>query len=288
MIELIRQNKFQELKEKIENRENSFQIYKYLGDVLNKIKVEIDGKSFNAQKYQEEFFEGLEIFKALNKSEIPKDDFKEYTNILVQLAFKTGGFIKLMANTALKNGVYLSDISDTYKVHPELRSKFQEFIDLLKEKNDTISIANVAGAKAQITTSIGNLLEKQDIGNDVLQSADSYANIGHTKQAIQMYREILKDFESESVKNSSGLFPEISQVDTRPEAEIEIYEKAKNQYEKLSGEKIPEVKRVQVKTNKQAKKLVQEVHKKERKIITAQESRKIGVLNKLKNLFKIN
>lgn len=288
MIELIRQNKFQELKEKIEVRENSFQIYKYLGDVLNKIKVEIDGKSFNAQIYQEEFLEGLEIFKALNKSEIPEDDSKNFSNILVQLAFKTGGFIKLMANTALKNGVYLSDISDTYKVHPELRSKFQEFIDLLNEKNDAISVANVAGAKAQITSSIGNLLEKQDIGNDVLQSADSYANIGHTKQAIQMYKEILKDFESESVKNSSGLFPEISQVDTRPEEEIEIYEKAKKQYEKLSGEKLPEVKRVHVNTNKQAKKLVQGVSRKEQEFRTEKNNKKKGLFDKLKNLFKSN
>jgi tetratricopeptide (TPR) repeat protein len=264
MIELIKQNKFQELKEKIETTENSFQIHKFLGDVLNKTKVEIDGESFNAQKIQEEFFEGLEIFKALNKSDIPKDDFKEYSNILVQLAFKTGGFTKLMAHTAMKNGVHLSDISDTYKVHPELRERFQEFINLLKEKNDVKSLANVAAAKAQITTSIGNLLQKKDIGIDMLQFADSYANAGQSEQAIQIYKGILNDFES--VKNSSGLFLEISQVDTRSEAEIEIFEKAKTQYEKLSGEKLLEVKRVHVNKNEQAKKLVQEVHKKEQEI----------------------
>ncbi|WP_299768175.1 hypothetical protein [uncultured Dokdonia sp.] len=286
MIELIQQNKFQELKEKIETAENSFQIHKFLGDVLNQTKVEIDGESFNAQKFQEEFFEGLEIFKALNMSNIPKNDFKEYSNILVQLAFKTGGFTKLMANTAMKNGVFLSDISDTYKVHPELRERFQEFINLLKEKNDVKSLANVAAAKAQITTSIGNLLEKKDIGIDMLQFADSYANVGQSEQAIQIYKGILNDFESESVKNSSGLFPEISQVDTRPEAEIEIFEKAKTQYEKLSGEKLPEVKRVHVNKNEQAKKLMQEVHKKEQEIRNEQVNKKAGFFDKLKNIFK--
>jgi len=288
MIELIKLNKFQELKEKIETSENSFQIHKFLGDVLNKTKIEIDGESFNAQKYQEEFFEGLKIFKALNESNIPKEEFIEYSNILVHLAFNTGGFTKLMANTAMKNGVHLSDISDTYKVHPELRERFQEFINLLKEKNEFKSIANVASAKAQITTSIGNLLKKEDIGQDMLQFADAYVNVGQTDNAIQIYRGILNDFESESVKNSSGLFPEISQVDTRPENEIEVFNKAKLQYEKLSAEKLPEVKRVHVNTNEQAKKLVQEVSKKEEEIRNEQRNTKIGFFDKLKNIFKNN
>lgn len=287
MIELIKQNKFEELKQKLSDSESSFDIHKFLADVLNGKKVEIDGESFNAEKYQEEYFEGLDVYKALNNSDLDKDKFQEYSNILVQLAFKTGGFTRLMADTAMRNGVHLSDI-DTYKVHSDLRAKFQEFIDLLKEKNDIKSIANVSASKAQITTSIGNLLKKEDIGIDMIQFADSYVDVGQTQQAIQIYKGIMNDFESESVRNSSGLFPEISQVDTRPKAEIEIFEKAKEQYERLSGEKIPEVNRVHIDNDEQARKLVEEVHKKEKEIISERKNNEQGFFGKLKNLFKKN
>lgn len=287
MIELIEQNKFEELKEKVQNSDSSFDIYKFLVDVLSQNKVEVDGESFNAEKYQDEFFEGLNIYKALNNSEISETEFNEYSNILVQLAFKTAGFTRLMADTATRNGVHLSDI-DSYRVHSDLRAKFQEFIDLLKEKKDVESIANVAAAKAQITTSIGNLLKKEDIGIDMLQFAKSYANVGQTEQAIQIYKGIMNDFESESVKNSSRLFPEISQIDTRPKVEIEIFEKAKEQYEMLSGDKVREVKRVHIDNDEQARKLVEEVHKKEKEIINGKKSNEQGFLRKLKNLFKKN
>ncbi len=288
MIELIKENKFQELKDNIQNSESSFKIHKFLGDVLNKTDVVIDGGSFNAQKFQEEFSEGLKIYKALNLSEIPNEEFKAYSNILVELAFKTGSFIKVLADTALRNGGHLSDIPDKYKVDPNLRDQFQEFIDLLKEKADFNSVANIASAKFLITTSIGNLLKKEEIGQDMLQFAESYANVGQSEKAIQIYKAILNDFESESVKKSSGLFPEISQIDTRNETEKIIFEKAKFQYEKLSGHKLPEVKRVHVDNNEQAKKLVEEVHKKEKEIENKQVIKTIGFFGKLKRLWKNN
>ncbi|WP_124979458.1 hypothetical protein [Nonlabens xiamenensis] len=190
-----------------------------------------------------------------------------------------------MADTAMRNGVYLSDI-DIYKVHSDLRAKFQEFIDLLKEKNDLKSIANISASKAQITTSIGNLLKKEDIGKDLLQFAESYANVGQTQQAIQIYQGMLSDFECESVKNSSGLFPEMTQVDTRTKAEIEIFKKAKEQYELLSGLKVPEVKRVHRDDDEQPGKLVNEVHNKEKEMTKERKSNESGFLGKLKKVFK--
>jgi MoxR-like ATPase len=258
--------KLEEIKQKISDPKSSFDIHKFLNDVLNGKKIEIDGESFNAEKYQDEFFEGLDIYKKLSESKINKEQFQEYSNILVQLAFKTGGFIKLMANNATKNGVYLSDI-ETYKVNPNLRAKFQEFINLLKENSEIKSIANVSASKAQITTSIGNLLKKEDIGNDMLQFAESYVNVGQTQQAIQIYKGIMNDFEADSVKNSSGLFPEINQVDTRSKSEIEIFEKAKKQYQQLSEKKAPEANLVHVDNNEQAKKLAEEVYIKEQEIM---------------------
>ncbi|MFK7747473.1 MAG: hypothetical protein AB8B65_03710 [Kordia sp.] len=285
MIHLIEENKFQELKEKIQNNENALDVYTFLVDILNQKKVEIDGESFNSEKYQEEFFEGLKIYKALKTAKISSDEFTAYSDVLVRLAFKTAGFIRLLANTAMKNGVYLSEMPETYQVAPNLREGFQEFIDLLKTAGDLKSVANISAAKAQITTSIANLLQKEDIGYDMLQFAAAYVNIEQTEHAIQIYQGIINDFEAESIKNSSGLFPEINQIDTRSQGEIDIYKKAKAQFETLSNEKLPEVPKVHIRESEAVKKLVEEVHKKEQEILKDTKQQEAGFLSKLKSFF---
>lgn len=45
----------------------------------------------------------------------------------------------------------------------------------------------------------------------------------------------MDDFECESAKLSSGLFPAVLQIDDRSESEVKIYEKAKNSLERLMG-----------------------------------------------------
>ncbi|MNY09759.1 hypothetical protein D3C86_1426950 [compost metagenome] len=159
----------------------------------------------------------------------------------------------------MNKGVYLSDIEELYKVKPEIREKLQTFIDILTKRNDEYkAIANIAAAKAQVSNSIGNLLEKFEIGEDMLQFAQSYEQVGQTQLATKIYQGIMNDFECESVKNSSGLFTEISQIDTRPKEEIEIFEKAKVNFEILTGEKVPEIKRVHIDDSANAKKIVEE------------------------------
>lgn len=253
MIQLIKENKFEELKQSLKNS-SDFQIHKFLLEVLENNKIEIDGESFNSKKFQEEFIEGLEIYSVLEKSNIDELQLKAYSNILVELAFKMSGFIQLMANTAMNKGVYLSDMGETYKVKPEIREKLQSFIDVLKKRADEDkAIANVAAAKAQVSNSIRNLLEKFEIGEDMLQFAQSYVQVGETQLASKIYQGIMNDFECESVRNSSGLFPEISQIDTRPKEEIAIFEKAKEKWEKLTGEKIAEIKKVPIDDSELAK-----------------------------------
>jgi hypothetical protein len=281
MIDLIEVNKFQELKEKLQVTENQFGIHNFLLAVLKDEAIEIDGESFKADFFQEEFLEGLKIYKALDTSSIPEAQFEAYSNVLVQLAFKMGGFIQLMANTAMEKGMFLSEIEDAYKVHDTIREKIQEFIDLLKSKDDIKAVANVSAAKTQITTSLQNLLQKEDIGWDMLQFAESYVNAGHTEFAIQIYQGILNDFESESVKLSSGLFPEINHVDTRPKTEIEIYNSAKAAFTKLSNEAIPEATHI---TPEAAKNLVAAVKQAEQELRQEKESN--GFLSKLKRFFK--
>lgn len=89
-------------------------------------------------------------------------ELKEYANILVQLAFKMGGYIRLMAKNAMDN--------------LEIRDGLQHFINMLKNKGDeNKSIANLAVAKVQISHAVPNLLQKYQIGEDMLQFAESFS-----------------------------------------------------------------------------------------------------------------
>jgi hypothetical protein len=126
MTHLIEENKFEELNEALINS-TEFKIHSYLLDVLNNKMVEIDGESFSAERYQEEFLEGLQIFEALIKSNIDKIKLDSFLNILVELAFKMGDFIHLMSQTAMNKGVYLSDIEELYQVNPIIRNRLQDF-----------------------------------------------------------------------------------------------------------------------------------------------------------------
>ncbi len=285
MTNLIKENNFEELKKVLINS-NEFQIHNFLLDVLNNKTVEIDAESFSAEKYQEEFLEGLSIFESLKESKIDKTQLINFANILVELSFKMGGFIQLMSQSAMNKGVHLSDLGDLYKVNPIIRQRLQDFIDNLKKsENQDKSIANLSATKAQISNSIGNLLEKYEIGEDMLQFAQSYENVEQTEMATRIYQGIMNDFESESVKSSSGLFPEISYVDERPENEIKIYENAKKSFERLTGQTISEPKRVHINDSKKPEEMVVEV---ERYINKNEIESESGFLNKLKRLFKKN
>ncbi|WP_163410007.1 hypothetical protein [Flavobacterium ajazii] len=238
MIELIIENKFDKLKEYLKDSKD-FQIHKFLLEVLEgNEKIEIDGESFDAVKFQEEFLEGLRIYLTLQKSNLNDFQFKAYSSVLVELTFKMCGFIRLMADKAMENGVYLSDLEDVYKVNPVIRQELQVFIDVLKSKNESNSVANVAAGKAQVTNSIQNLLEKFEIGEDMLQFAESYEKVGQIEFAADIYKGIINDFECDSVKFSSGIFPEISHIDTRSQKEIDVFEKAKLNLVRIIGENV--------------------------------------------------
>jgi len=259
MIDLIKQNKFEDLKEFLKNSDN-FKIHQYLFEILNGNTVEVDSETFDADKYQEEFLEGFEIYKALETSNIEKEELKKFSNLLVELTFKMGGFIQLMADNAMNKGVHLTDLAHIYPINLEIRTQLQEFIDRLKNKPDEEkSVANLAATKAQISNSVGNVLEKHEIGDDMLQFAEHYEKAGQIEMAIRIYMGIMNDFECDSVKSSSGLFPEIAQADDRPEAEIDIFNKAKINYERLTDHEIEEPKRIRVTENAATQDLVETV-----------------------------
>jgi len=266
MKHFIVSNKFDELKKALESSDSSLRIHQLLLRILNNEIVNEAEYGFEANVYQEEFSEGFDLYKALNKSTISPTHLQEFKAALIFLTFKMGGFIKLMADTAMRKGVYLSQIENVYKVNPTIRNDLQSFIELLNQTNDKKAISNVAAAKAQISLSIGNLLSKPEIGQDMLQFAAGYADIGLKVEAVQIYKNILNDFESESVKLSSGLFPEITYADTRSPEEIEVFEIAKNRFEALTGANLPEIKRAHVSVDVNAKKIVDHVQSHEQQV----------------------
>jgi hypothetical protein len=284
MKQLIQQNKFDELKYALQNSDSGLRIHALLLQILNGNNLKETDYGFEANVYQEEFLEGFNLYKVLNGSAIPKTQLQEYKIALTFLVFKMGGFVKLLADKTMQQGVYLSQVENVFKVNTSLRSELQAFIDLLKETNDVHAIANISAAKAQISLSIGDLLKKHEIGQDMLQFARSYEDAGLKDEAIRIYKNILSDFECESVKLSGNLFSEIAHVDTRTNEEIEVFEAAKDRFEIITGNNLPEIKRVKPGDDVNAQKLVEERNKQE--IPPKDESYNNGFWGRLKGLFR--
>ncbi|UHO38852.1 hypothetical protein H5J24_01285 [Chryseobacterium capnotolerans] len=256
LIELIRQNKLAEFKQALKELEE-LQIHEYLYEILDNNPVEINEESFSPYGYQIEFLEGLQLYKALEKSEISSDHLKQYSNLLVHLAFFMSAHIQNLAHEAMSQNTYLTDLNHIYrfKIYPEIREGIQELINLLKDRSgEEKSIANLAAAKAKISNSIDNILEKYQIGEDILQFAEAFEKVGETETAVKIHQGIMNDFECESVKLSSGIIPEMTHVDDRPEAEIEIFNKAKINFERLTGQKVQEPNRIHITESRQTEK----------------------------------
>lgn len=257
MIELIQQNRFAEFKQALKDL-RELQIHEYLYEILDNNPVEIDEESFSPYGYQIEFLEGLQLYKALEKSEISSDHLKQYSNLLVHLAFFMSSHIQNLAHEAMSQNTYLTDLGHVYrfKIYPEIREGIQELIHLLKEKSgEEKSIANLAASKAKVSNSIDNILEKYQIGEDMLQFAEAFEKAGETETAVKIHQGIMNDFECESAKLTSGMIPEMTHVDDRPEAEIKIFNKAKINFERLTGQKVQEPNRIHVKERHQAEKM---------------------------------
>ena len=94
----------------------------------------------------------------------------------------------------------------------------------------------LSAIKAQLSGSLLQLgwIEKKDFGMDMLQYAESYENVRLKDQAMNIYKAIINDFESQSRNLSSGLFPEIQHVDDPTDEELEIITKAKDALDRLS------------------------------------------------------
>ncbi|GGE40655.1 hypothetical protein EV200_101760 [Pedobacter psychrotolerans] len=193
-----------------------------------------DNITFSKYVYQEEFFEGLRLYKKYKHSATP-DQLDTFVNILTILADEMANFTHALAKNAMDAGFYLSNFDHQYQFNPEIRKQLQELIDLLNaKKGKAKDIANLCSAKAKISCSVPDLLKKEEIGEDMLQMAKSFENVAsHVSIAIKLYESIMNDFQSESSRLSSGLFPEIAYIDSRPEREIEIFEMASAAHQKL-------------------------------------------------------
>ncbi|SDD52195.1 hypothetical protein [Pedobacter soli] len=231
---------------KYRNKESAPNASEGIDEALKEIKIgeifseilkgsKVDSVSFSKYIYQEEFAEGLQLFKKY-KDSVTQDQLNTFVHILTFLADEMANLIHAIAKKAMEAGFYLSNFDHHYKFNPEVRKQLQELINLLKvNKWDVVNIANLSSAKAKISTSIPDLLKKEEIGEDILQLAKSFENAGsHDAVAIKLYESIMNDFQPESSRLSSGLFPEISYIDSRTEREIEIFEAAKAAHQKLT------------------------------------------------------
>ncbi|WP_293299388.1 hypothetical protein [Pedobacter sp. UBA4863] len=278
IIELIRENKTEEI---IQNYSKSeFKIHELFVDLLkDNLTDDYENIEFEADKYQEEFIEGVEIFKALVKVDLQMEAMM-FSTVLVFLGFKTGEFIHLLSNTAMSKGVHLSEIS-TVKIDSRLRNSMQQFYDNMDD-NYLVPKANIAAAKTRISQAIFNQISKSEFGSDMLQMGISYERISETQMSKNIYEGVMNDFESESVKLSSGLFSEISQVNDRNEDEIKIYEKAKELLENITNTKIEEPKRFHTNESVSTQKLVEETSENIEKINKIESN---GFFSKLKKWF---
>lgn len=221
--------------EKVDEALKEIKITKVFSEILKGNPA--DNMTFSKYVYQEEFFEGLRLYKK-HKHSATQDQLDTFVNILTILADEMANFIHALAKNAMDAGFYLSNFDHQYKFNPEIRKQLQELIDLLNaKKGKAKDIANLCSAKAKISGSIPDLLKKEEIGEDMLQMAKSFENVeSHVAIAIKIYESIMNDFQSESSRLSSGFFPEISYIDSRPEREIEIFETANAAHQKLTAQ----------------------------------------------------
>ena len=275
IIKLIQENKTEEIIQIYS--ESKFKIHELFVDVLKDNLIDdYENIDFESDKYQEEFIEGVEIFKALVKADLQMEAMM-FSTVLVFLGFKTGEFIHLLSNTAMSKGVYLSEIPN-FKIDSRLRNSMQEFYNSM-DGNYLVPKANIAAAKTRISQVTFNQISKSEFGNDMLQMGISYEQINEIQMAKNIYQGVMNDFECESEKLSSGLFPEISQVDDRNEDEVKIYNKAKELLENITNTKLEEPKRVHINESVSAQKLVDETNKEIEKINNNENK---GFFSKLK------
>ncbi len=219
--------------EEVDEASKEIKIGKVFSEILKGHPA--DNVVFSKYVFQEEFFEGVKLYKK-HENAATEDQLGAFVNILTIIADEMANLIHALAKNAMDAGFHLSDF-DHYKVNPDIRTQLQQLIDLLEaKKGKAKDIANLCSAKAKISTSISNLLKKEEIGEDMLQLAQSFENIESHPVAIKLYESIMNDFQSESLRLSSALIPEISYIDSRPEREIEIYKTAKAAHQKLTAQ----------------------------------------------------
>ncbi|MBV8328037.1 hypothetical protein [Chryseobacterium sp.] len=259
MTELIRENKFEELKGELKSQKE-FQIYTYLSDILDGKTVHLNEHSFTPEKYQAEFTEGSKLYQALAKSELDREQLAQFIKVVVELAFTMGLHVQEASLAAMSHGVPLTHAEHIYKIDPEIRHRIQELINILKNTPEQEkAVANLSTAKAKVTHAVDNTLQKYEVGEDMLQLAESYEKVAPIEMVVPIYQGILSDFECESVRNSSGLIPETIHVDDRPEAEIAIFNEAKIHFERITGKTLEEPNRIHIKESKDAAGLVQSI-----------------------------
>lgn len=207
-----------EIESKIKKKKKIFNCLK----AWNKINLGLEFKEeeiiIDENFLPEDFFETIRVYVFLRDSSWPNDKKEKYLNISKNILLKISLYIR-------------NNLFEEIRFDPNLRENIQHFIECVEQQDK----ADLSAIKAQLSGSLLQLgwIEKETYGIDMLQYAESYENVGLESKSINIYKALINDFESQSRKLSSGLFPEIQHIDEPTKEELEIINKAKESLNRL-------------------------------------------------------
>lgn len=238
--EYIINNKFNSILHALNKGKNNLSVLKILKFSLEKSHTLEDEIFIDSTSFIKEFNTGLDLYFLLSKSKINEEAFLRFSNTFWILLEKIVATIEELI-TEMKKNIDLNFEEDSnYYQYYEIREKLQELINFLKKKDKLSDITRISKIKANLSNLMDYEISKEEIGNDMLQLADSYLKRNKKEESIKIYKAILNDFaEGYSVSISNGNFSTVGKTIVRLDGEIEIYNKARIIIKNLTGEEFP-------------------------------------------------
>ena len=192
--EYIINNKFNSILHALNKGKNNLSVLKILKFSLEKSHTLEDEIFIDSTSFIKEFNTGLDLYFLLSKSKINEEAFLRFSNTFWILLEKIVATIEELI-TEMKKNIDLNFEEDSnYYQYYEIREKLQELINFLKKKDKLSDITRISKIKANLSNLMDYEISKEEIGNDMLQLADSYLKRNKKEESIKIYKAILNDF----------------------------------------------------------------------------------------------
>jgi hypothetical protein len=141
----------------------------------------------------------------------------------------------IIAMVSREYRIWLNEDRRNFLIDPNLRVFLQDLISHFSADKLFKDKADISAVKAQFSGTLlqCNLIKKHEFGNDMLQYADDYAYLNLKDQALQIYQAIMNDFTGDLNSSFKAAFPEVGFINDFSSEENEIFNKARNRYERL-------------------------------------------------------